>query len=123
MEEFHNNLKSGSEEAFRRTIRRRMGIGAIMCVALPFLPIAIFLVQFTIPESTMTILFITLVVIGLLGAFIVLYYGLGSSKLFHGIDVLRQIAPPEPFIEGKLAVLNKDPVYGVSQWGSNALLF
>lgn len=43
--------------------------------------------------------------------------------LFRSMDILRQIAPPEPFIEGKSAVLNKDPVYGIAQWGSNALFF
>ena len=51
------------------------------------------------------------------------YYGSGSSLLFYGIDILRKLAPPEPFIQGKFGVLNKNPVYGAAQWGSNALFF
>ena len=123
MEAFHSDLESGSEEALRGSIKRKMGIGAIMCVVLPLLPIVIFLVQYSLPASTMTILFITLVVIGFLGMVIFLYYGIGSRMLFRGMDVLRQISPPEPFIDGKFAVLNKDPVYAIAQWGSNTLFF
>jgi hypothetical protein len=124
MEEYHSDMESDSEKEFRRAIKRKMGIGALMCGAGPlFLIIMIFLAQFTLPASTVTILFITLVAIGFLGMVIVLYYGMGSSMLFRGMDILRRISPPEPFIAGKFVVLNRDPVYGIAQWGSNALFF
>ncbi|MHA2601901.1 MAG: hypothetical protein AM324_007205, partial [Candidatus Thorarchaeota archaeon SMTZ1-83] len=66
---------------------------------------------------------IALFAIGFLGKAIVAYYGAGSSMLFRGMNVLRQMFPPEPFIEGKVAVLNKDPVYAIAQWGSNVVFF
>ena len=123
VEEFQNNSESDAKEEVRASIRRKLIIGALMCAALPLLPILTFLLQYSLPESAMIILFIGLCVIGIAGFLIVTYYKIGSSMLFRGIDVLNQIAPPEPFVEGKLAVLNKDPVYIIIQWGSNALLF
>ncbi|MFW9800543.1 MAG: hypothetical protein ACFFD9_08905 [Candidatus Thorarchaeota archaeon] len=123
VKEFHSDLESSSEEEFRGSIKRGMRIGAIMCVAVPLLFFTIVLTRFRLPGDTMLIVFIALIAIGTLGILIVVYYGTGSSMLFRGMDVLRQISPPEPFIEGKFAVLNKDPVYAIAQWGSNTLFF
>jgi hypothetical protein len=123
VEEFHSDLESDSEETLRGTIKRKMAIGVIMSVALLLLPIVLFLVQNSLPTIALTLLLIAFSMIGLLGTLICLYYGMGSSMLFRGEDILRKIAPPEPFIEGKLAVLNKNPVYIIIPWGSNALLF
>ena len=100
-----------------------MVIGAVMLTALPLLPVTLFLVQYSLPLSFIPLLFGLFGFIGILGMIILGYYGMGSSMLFRSMAILRQIAPPEPFIEGKFAVLNKDPVYGIAQWGSNALFF
>ena len=119
MDEVH----SESEQALRKSVKRKMVIGAAMCSALPLLPVVIFLVQYSLPSDLIPVLFIPFVFIGLLGFIIFLYYGAGSSMLFRSMDILRQIAPPEPFIERKFAFLNKDPVYAIAQWGSNVLFF
>ncbi|MFQ5833984.1 MAG: hypothetical protein ACE5H4_14865 [Candidatus Thorarchaeota archaeon] len=123
VEEFHSDLESSSEEEFRGSIKRGLRIGAIMCVAVPLLFFTIILTRFTLPGDTMLIVFIALIAIGTLGILVVVYYGTGSSMLFRGMGILRQMSPPEPFIEGKVAVLNKDPVYAIAQWGSNVLFF
>jgi hypothetical protein len=123
VEGLQSNSESDAKEEVRASIRRKLTIGVLMCAALPFLPISVFFLQYSLPESAITVLFFTFCGIGLGGIVIAGYYGMGSSMLFRGIDVLNQIAPPEPFVEGKLAVLNKDPVYIIIQWGSNALLF
>ena len=123
VEELQSNSEVDAKKEIRASIRRKLIIGVLMCAALLLLPILTFLLQYSLPESAMIILFIALCAIGIVGIVIAGYYGMGSSMLFRGIDVLNQIAPPEPFVEGKLAVLNKDPVYIIIQWGSNALLF
>ncbi|NHI90014.1 MAG: hypothetical protein EAX87_10865 [Candidatus Thorarchaeota archaeon] len=123
MEDFQSNSESDAKEEVRASIRGKLIIGILMCVALPLLPISTFFLQYSLPVSAITTLFIALSGIGIVGFVIVTYYKIGSSMLFRGMDVLNQIAPPEPFVEGKLAVLNKDPVYIIIQWGSNALLF
>lgn len=119
MDSFH----SDSEQALRNSVKRKMIISAIMCATLALLPVVVFLVQYSLPMDLMFILLIPFAFIGILGAILLVYYKAGSSMLFYSMDILRQIAPPEPFIEGKFAVLNKDPVYGIAQWGSNALFF
>ena len=100
-----------------------MIFGAVLCTALPLLPVVIFLVQDTLPSDIVVFLFIPFTAIFLLGALVFFYYWGGSSTLFRGMDYLRQISPPEPFIEGKFAVLNKDPVYAIAQWRLNTLFF
>ena len=100
-----------------------MIFGAVLCAALPLLPVVIFLVQYTLPSNIIDILFIPFTSVFLIGALVFLYYWNGSSMLFHGRDILRQIAPPEPFIEGKSAVLNKSPVFAIARWGANTLYF
>ncbi|OLS25757.1 MAG: hypothetical protein ThorAB25_22030 [Candidatus Thorarchaeota archaeon AB_25] len=123
MEEFHHDLESDTEQALRKSVKRRMKIGGVLCVLLPFGPVMIFFLQNLLPQAATTLLLILFLSIGFIGFLMFGYYRLGSSMLFRGIDVLRQIAPPESFVKGKLAVLNKDPVYVIIQWGSNALLF
>lgn len=123
MEELHSDSESDIEQALRRSVRKKMIFGAVLCAALPLLPVVIFLVQYTLPSDIIGILFIPFTSIFLIGALVFLYYWNGSSMLFHGRDILRQITPPEPFIEGKSVVLNKNPVYGIAQWGSNTLFF
>lgn len=123
MDEFSSDSESSSEQELRRTARRKMFIGAAMLTALPLLPVTLFLVQYLVPSDFILVLLIAFGFIVILGMTMLVYYGGGSSMLFRGMDILHQIAPPEPFIEGKFAVLNKDPVYGIAQWGSNALFF
>ncbi|MGY5881984.1 MAG: hypothetical protein RTV31_17185 [Candidatus Thorarchaeota archaeon] len=123
MEELQSDSESGIEQALRRSVRKKMVFGAALCAALPLLPVVIVLVQNTLPSGIIDILFIPFTSIFLLGALVFFYYWNGSSMLFHGRDILRQIAPPEPFIEGKSVVLNKNPVYVIAKWGSNTLYF
>ncbi len=123
MEELHSDSESGIEQALRRSVRKKMIFGAVLCTALPLLPVVIFLVQDTLPSNIVVFLFIPFPAIFLLGAIVFIYYWNGSSMLFHGRDILCQIAPPEPFFEGKSTVLNKNPVYAIAQWGSNTLFF
>jgi len=121
VDEFHSDLKPYSEEELRGFVKRRMRIGGAMCVVVPLLLFTMLLTRFALPGSIMMIVPIALFAIGFLGMAIVAYYGAGSSMLFRGMNVLRQMSPPEPFIEGKIAVLNKDPVYAIAQWGSNVV--
>ncbi len=114
---------SESEQALRIKVRKRMYIGAVMCIALPLLPVVIFLVQYMIPSKLMLILFISFAIVGFAGLTILVYYSQGSSMLFRSIKILRKLAPPNPVIEGKYAVVNKDPVYVLGQWGSNVIFF
>jgi VIT1/CCC1 family predicted Fe2+/Mn2+ transporter len=93
VEEINRNMESDTEQTFRESVRRRMIIGVIMFAALPLLPIVTFLVQYSLPANATTILLIAFIVIGFLGALISLYYGMGSSMLFRGMDLLRKIAP------------------------------
>ncbi len=123
MEEFHGDLNLGSEEELRRFAKERMRLGGILCFVAPLLIFTIILTGFRLPGDTMLIVFIALIAIGTLGTLIVVYYSMGSSLLLRGMNMLRQISPPKPFIEGKFAVLNKDPVYAIAQWGSNILFF
>jgi len=123
VEELQSDSESDIEQALRRSVRKKMIFGMVLCAALPLLPVVIFLVQYTLPSDIIDILFIPFTSIFLLGALVFIYYWNGSSMLFHGRDVLRQIAPPEPYIEGKSVVLNKNPVIAIARWGSNTLYF
>jgi hypothetical protein len=123
VDENQSNSKPDARKEVRASIKRRMRIGVLMFAALPLLPILVFFLQYSLPESAIMILFFALGAIGIVGLVIAGYYRMGSSMLFRGMDVLDQIAPPGPFVEGRVAVLNKDPVYVIIQWGSSALLF
>ena len=123
VDEFQSDLESDAKEEVRRSIRRKMMFSGVLCVFLPFVPVMIFLLQNLLPQAITSTLLILFLAIGFIGFLSFGYYRLGSSMLFRGMDMLSQITPPEPFVEGKLAVLNKDPVYVIIQWGSNALLF
>ena len=123
MEEFHSTSESDTEQDFRRSIKRKVMIGAVMVFFLPLAPMMVFFLQYSLSSDMILLLLISFFSIGMIGIILAIYYGSGSSLLFYGIDILRKLAPPEPFIQGKLGVLNKDPVYGVAQWGSNALFF
>lgn len=94
-----------------------------MAIGLVSLPILIYNMQYSAPSDTLLMIVTPLIVIGSIGFIILVYYGDGSSKMFHSLDILKQLSPPEPFIEDRLAVLNKSPVYGIAQWASNVLLF
>jgi hypothetical protein len=123
VEGLQSNLELDTKEEVSASIKRRMIIGVLMFAALPLLPILVFFLQYSLPRSAIMVVFFALAATGIVGLIVGSYYGLGRSMLFQGIDALNQIAPPEPFVEGKVAVLNKDPVYVIIQWGSNALLF
>jgi len=123
MEEFHSNPESETELDFRRLIKRRIKIGIAMVLFFPLAPITIYFLQYSLPSDMVLFILISFCSIGMIGMILAIYYGSGSSLLFYGIDILRKLAPPEPFIQGKFGVLDKDPVYGIAQWGSNALFF
>jgi hypothetical protein len=123
VDEFQSDLEAGSEEVFRASMKKKVRIGLILFASLLLLPLVIFLMQRSLPAGVSMILIFVFPVIGVLSALISAYYAIGSTMLFRNMDILRQIAPPNLFIEGKLAVLNKDPVYAIAQWGSNALFF
>jgi hypothetical protein len=123
MEEFHSDQESDTEQEFRRSIKKRMKIGLVLALILPLAPVVIYILQTSVPSAMILFILVSFFIIGLTGVIMVVYYGSGSSLLFYGIDILRKLAPPEPFIQGKFGVLNKDPVYGVAQWGSNGLFF
>jgi hypothetical protein len=123
VEEFHSDYESGIEQELRKSVRKKMVFGAVLCAALPLLSVVIFLVQYTLSSDILDIFLISFTSIFLLGALVFFYYWNGSSMLFHGRDILRQIVPPEPFIEGKSAVLDKNPVFALARWGSNTLYF
>ena len=123
MEEFHNSQESDTEQDFRRSVKRRMKIGIVLVLFLPLAPISIYFLQFSLPSAMILFILVSFFVLGLTGVIMAVYYGSGSSLLFYGIDILRKLAPPDPFIQGKFGVLNKDPVYGVAQWGSNGIFF
>ena len=124
VEEFQSDSQTDVEQALRNSVRRRITIGVIMFVAFfSLVPIMTFLIRISLPIEVLTILIIICSLVGLQGAFISLYYWSVGSPFFRGIDILHQIAPPEPFIVGKAAVLNKDPVYVINKWGISALFF
>jgi hypothetical protein len=123
MEDFQDDLESETKRTVRESIRGKMIIGAAMLFLLLLTPLTLYILQYSLPPSIILALLILMFSIGFVGMIIFVYYGSGSSMLFRGMDILSQIAPPVPFIEGKLAVLNKDPVYAIIQWGPNALLF
>lgn len=123
MEEFHSDSEIDTEQDFRRLIKRKMKISIVLALFLLLAPITIFYLQYTLPPSMILLILISFFSIGLIGIISFVYYGSGSSLLFYGIDILRKLAPPDPFIQGKFGVLNKDPVYGVAQWGSNGIFF
>jgi hypothetical protein len=52
-----------------------------------------------------------------------MYFGIGSSMLLHGYELLEKLSPPNPMIFNKTVVLNRDPVHILVQWGSNTIYF
>ncbi len=123
MDDSYSEPVPDAEVTLRKKVKKRMIIGGLMCIALPVLPVMIFLVQFIVPSEGIMFLFITLGAIGMIGLMVFIYYAQGSSMLFRSIDILRKLSPPEPIVVGKYAVLDKDPVYVLGQWGSNILFF
>jgi len=123
MEGFRSDSETDTEQDFRQSIKRKVKIGIVMFFLLPLTPVMIFYLQYSLPSTMILSILILLFSIGLIGMIIAIYYGVGSSLLFYGIDILHKLAPPEPFIQGKIGVLDKGPVYGIAQWGSNVLFF
>ena len=124
MEDIHSNAQSECEQAFRKSVKRKIVWSIALCVVSILLFISIIFLPDSVPSVVPTVIvlviFPILFVLGMLG---LVYYGKIGSMFFRGIDILRQITPPEMFIEGKFAILNKDPVYAIVQWGSNTLFF
>lgn len=123
MEEIESDTGTDSEQTLRKSVRRKLIISVIMLFAYPLLPIVLLLLPHSVPLSAVIFIVMGFLVIGLFGATACLYYWVGRSTLIRGIDILCRIAPPKPFIKGKIAILNKDPVYGIAKWWSNALFF
>ena len=116
-------LMSESEQAFRESVRKKMGIGGILCIALLLVPVYIFFGQNTLPFDFMAATSIILVFIGFLGIMTVAFYGQGSSVLYRSVKIIQKLAPPDPVFVGKFAFMNKDPIYVLAQWGLNLIRF
>ncbi|MGQ4913020.1 MAG: hypothetical protein ACP6KW_12705 [Candidatus Thorarchaeota archaeon] len=120
---FSTNTGSVSEEEIRRSVKRKTKVGIVLAFSLALMPMAIFVIQYSLPRQTMMLIIMLLAIVGMLGVVVLLYFRVGYSLFFRGLDTLRLISPPEPFFEGKIVVVDKDPVYVVAQWGSYVLFF
>ena len=124
LEEFQNIAQSDSEQVFRKSVKRKVVWSGVLCLISILLLVELFFLPESTPEvvgfAIVIVIFPITFVLGMLG---LVYYASGSSMFFRGMDILRQITPPEMFIEGKFAILNKDPVYAIVQWWSQTLFF
>ena len=116
-------LMSESEQAFRDSVRKKMKIGGILFIALLLVPVYIFFGQNTMPFDFMVATSVILGFIGFLGIMTLLIYGQGSSLLYRCVKTIKKLAPPDPVFVEKFAVMNKDPVYVLAQWGIYAIRF
>ena len=117
------SLRSESEQMFRDSVRKKIIIGVILFIALPLIPIYIFLGQNILSFELILPTSIMLLFIGLFGIIVLAYYWQGSSLLYRSAKIMQKLAPPNVIFEGKCAVMNKDPVYLLAQWGVNAVRF
>ena len=124
LEEFQNNTQSDSEQVFRKSVKRKVVWSGVLCLISILLLVELFFLPESTPEVVgFAIVFVIFPITFVLGTLGLVYYAKGSSMFFRGMDILRQITPPEMFIEGKFAILNKDPVYAIVQWWSQTLFF
>jgi hypothetical protein len=114
---------SESEQNLRNKIRKRMIIGGLMLLALPLSFIVLIYGSNFIPSDIAGISMMLLILIGLVGFILLIYYAQGRSTLYRSLKMLHKIGPPNPIIVGKYAVLNKDPVYIIVPWGANLIYF
>ena len=121
MDEFQYNIDPA--EALRKSIRRRILIGVVMLVMLPLLPVVIYFIQFYVSDFIITLVFIVFGIVGFSGLILVGYYGWGSSSVIKNYEMFVKMGHPAPKIVDKTAILNRDPVYLVGQWGSNTIFF
>ncbi|MGQ4913021.1 MAG: hypothetical protein ACP6KW_12710, partial [Candidatus Thorarchaeota archaeon] len=119
----YTDTESVSEEEIRRSVKRKIKVGMVLVSSLALMPIVAFLIQYSVPHQTLMLIIILMAIVGMSGAVVLLYFGGGYSLFFRGVDTLHLVTPPEPFFEGKIAVVNRDPVYVVAQWGSNVVFF
>ncbi|MFW9927193.1 MAG: hypothetical protein ACFFDM_10555 [Candidatus Thorarchaeota archaeon] len=123
VEEFQDSIELDYGERLKKSLRRRIIIGAIMLVMLPLLPIVVFLIQYSVSDFVIMMVFVIFGIIGFSGVIVVGYYGMGSSVVLSNYELFKELAPPNPIIVDKTAILNRDPVYLIAQWGSNTIFF
>ena len=112
-----------TKEDLKQKSKKRIVLGAIMLLAMPFLPMTVYLTQYIIPRDLMLLVFIGFGGVGIMGMVILMYYGRGYSMFVHNIEMLKKLAPPEPVIFRRIAVIQKEPAYVVGQFGSNVIMF
>ncbi len=116
-----NDLVLDPKEQLKKSVRRRIIIGAVMTAMLPLLPIVVFLIQYSVSDFVIMLIFVIFGIGGIGGLLLAAYYGVGSSMLMHSFDILKELSPPDPMIVDRVLILNRAPVYLVGQWGSNTI--
>lgn len=119
----YNDFESNAENEIREGARKKARLGFTLMLFMALSPAAAFLIQDFVPTDVVLLLFIIFLAIGFLGTVLAVYFGKGSSLFFQCLDILKQLAPPDPIIIGRSAVVDKAPVYGVVKWGSNVIMF
>ncbi|TFF96883.1 hypothetical protein EU546_00295 [Candidatus Thorarchaeota archaeon] len=116
-------VRTYTAEELKQQSKKRVALGAVMLLAMPFLPITVYLTQYIIPRDLMLLVFIGFGGVGIVGMVILGYFGRGYSMFAHSIELLKKLAPPEPMIFRRIAVIQKEPAYVVGQFGSNIIMF
>ena len=123
VDEFQNNTELGPKEVLKKSVRRKIVIGVVMMVMLPLLPLVVFLIQYSVSDFVILMVFVSFGIVGFSGLILMTYFGIASSMLLHGYELLEKLSPPNPMILNRTVVLNRKPVHIVVQWGSNTIYF
>jgi len=118
-----NDFESDAENDLREAARKKARLGFVLMLFMALLPLVVFLIQYSVPLEVVLLMFIIFPAIGFPGAVLVSYFGRGCTTFFQCLDILKQLAPPDPIIIGRSAVVDKAPVYGIVKWGSNVIMF
>lgn len=112
-----------TEEELEQHCKKRVALGAVMVLAMPSLPTIVYVTQYMIPRDLMLLVITGFTGIGIVGMVFLVYFGRGYSMFRHGIELLKKLAPPEPMIFHRIAVVQKEPAYVVGQFGSDVIMF
>jgi len=89
VDEFHYDSVINAEQALKKSVRRKIIAGIAMLGILPFMPIVIYFVQYSVPSSIILLLIVGFSIAGFSGLVLAMYYGLGSSMLLYSLELLR----------------------------------
>ena len=123
MNQSYSESFSIEEQSLRKRARQRTVIGIILIFSPIAILLLIFYIQNFVPQGVVIFLIICFGAFGMAGLVLIFWYGKGASMFFHGVDLLKKIAPPDPIFIGRNVVIDKKPVYGIGAWGSNVLMF